>query len=108
MKHQYFTGIAALALSIVRISTAHAVAATFTQLPLDGLIVQVSNSLINTWIPFIAIVALIGTAIALISGHVHWSGKVARVVAALAILSVGLPGISTIFGGQMATSLVLP
>jgi hypothetical protein len=84
--------------------SAWAIAATFTQLPLDGLAVIIANSLINTWIPLIALISLIATVIGIIGGGIHWGPKVARFVAGMGLLSIGLPGISRIFGGQLASS----
>jgi hypothetical protein len=106
MQTRSLLALGSLAIGLARAVPAHAVAASFTQLPLDGLIVQVSNSLINTWIPFIALLGLIGTVITIIAGHVHFGPKVARFVAGMALLSLGLPGLSAIFGGHLATSCV--
>ena len=57
---------------------------------------------------FIALVSLLGVAIAIIGGRLHWSSTVARFVISMAILSIGLPGLSAIFGGKIASSVVLP
>jgi hypothetical protein len=98
----------ALGATLLRAVPASAVSARFNLLPIDSLLVQISDSLINTYIPFIALVILIGIAIAIVGGRIHWSGTVARFVIAMAILSIGLPGLSAIFGGKIASSVVWP
>jgi hypothetical protein len=97
-----------LGITLMRAVPTWAVSARFNLLPIDSLIVQISDSLVNTYIPFIALVSLLGIAIAIVGGRMHWSGTVARFVIAMAILSIGLPGLSAIFDGKIATSVVFP
>jgi hypothetical protein len=92
---------------LLRTLPAYAVSARFNLLPIDSLIVQVTDSLINTYIPFIALCSLIGIVIGLLGGRLHWSGSVARWVIGMALLSIGLPGVSALFGGNIASSLVI-
>jgi hypothetical protein len=86
---------------------ADAATSKFTGLPVDDIAVKFFDSLVNVWIPIIAMVALIGLVVNMFVGFVQIGAKVVGFCFGIALLAGGLPVLSTIFGGKLATALVL-
>lgn len=100
--------MAAVILLLLSHTTALAVTAKFTQLPVDALAVQFFDSLVNVWIPIIAMLALIGLVINMFVGFMQIGPRVVGFVFGVAFLAGGLPLLSTMFGGSLVTSLIVP
>ncbi len=89
-------------------NVAMAATAQMTSLPVDQLAVTFFNSLINVWIPIVALVALIGLEINMFFGFFQIGPRLVGFVFGCALLAGGLPLMSTLFGGNLVTSLILP
>jgi hypothetical protein len=87
---------------------AEAATSKFTSLPVDDLAVKFFDSLVNVWIPIVALVALIGLVINMFVGFVQIGAKVVGFVFGMSILAGGLPLLSTIFGGKLVVALIIP
>ena len=85
---------------------AHAVVQGATGLAIDSLIVLATAFLVNSFIPFMALVLIIWFAWRAIAGH-RFGDFAVRFVVALTALALGLPGISKFFGGTIVTSFIL-
>jgi hypothetical protein len=84
-----------------------AATATFTSLPVDGLAVQFFNSLVNVWIPVIALCALIFLVINMFGGFFQIGPRVVGFVFGCSLLAGGLPLLATLFGDGIVTALML-
>lgn len=110
MKTKTLLSMCAVTVGVLALSHSAVLAATaqMTSLPVDQLAVTFFNSLINVWIPIVALVALIGLVINMFFGFFQIGPRVVGFVFGCALLAGGLPLMSTLFGGNLVTSLILP
>lgn len=96
------TTIRVLTLASLTVLLAHGAAdaatATFTQLPVDAMAVTFFRSLSQVWVPIISMIALIGLVVNMFFGFLHIGPKLVGFIFGVALLALGLPGLSKLFG----------
>ncbi len=95
-----------LCVLVVWVSGAHAV--TPTGFMADDVVSRAYNSLLQVWIPTIALGGLIGLVINFFAGFIRIGTRIAGFLFGMILLAGGLPLLSQYAGGTLATSFILP
>jgi hypothetical protein len=74
-------------------------------LPVDTAITAIRTSVVNVWIPTIALLALIALVINFFGGFVQIGGRAAGAVVGFSLLGAGLPWLNSFFGTQIGLGL---
>ena len=99
-------GLVALALGIAQPSWA--LTSTGFLPTLENFGVQLYNFCVGFLVPFASYAALLFLVLNLFFGWVRLAPKVIGLIAGISIIGAGLPWLSTMWGGTIATSFTLP
>jgi hypothetical protein len=97
-----------LSLVVVLVWAHAAGAVTSTGFMADDVVSRAYNSLLQVWIPTIALGGLIGLVINFFAGFVRIGTKIAGFLFGIILLAGGLPLLASYSGGTIATSFILP